>query len=139
MRSKGIQLCVTKTFKRIIDTLLIKPFQAAPTQVIQVPFPRLIIIDGLDECNDIRAQVAILDAISRFFRKHDPRFPVPLQHSQTTPQDQESTSITRSKKTQKARKASHMVCLVATIATVVISTFHLHTVCHSHYLTKDHI
>ena len=60
-----------KNIQTQIDTLIIRPFQAAPTQVIQVPFPRLIIIDGLDECNDIRAQVAILKAISRSFRKHD--------------------------------------------------------------------
>ena len=46
-----------------------------------------------------------------------PQYQAPLQHSQTTPQDQESTSITRLKTTQKARKASH-------------------TVCHRHYLTK---
>ena len=60
-----------KNIQTQIDTLLIKPFQAAPTQVVQVPFPRLIIIDGLDECNDIRAQAAILNAISRSFRKND--------------------------------------------------------------------
>jgi len=42
---------------------------AASTQI--VPFPKLIIIDGLDKCNDSQAQVAILDAISRSFPKHN--------------------------------------------------------------------
>jgi hypothetical protein len=39
------------------------------TQMIS--FPRLIIIDGLNECNVIQAQVAILNTISHSFCKHD--------------------------------------------------------------------
>jgi len=50
-----------------IDTLLIKPFQSAPSIASQ----KLIIIDGLDECNDSQSQVAILDAVSRSFHKHN--------------------------------------------------------------------
>ena len=45
-----------------IDTLLIKPLQLS-TQVAS--FPKLFIIDGLDECEDRQAQISILDAISR--------------------------------------------------------------------------
>jgi hypothetical protein len=48
-----------------IDTLLVKPFQSAQTKID--PSHKLIIIDGLDECNDRKAQVAILNAISRSF------------------------------------------------------------------------
>jgi len=58
-----------KNLQTQIDTLLIKPFQNAPTQV--VAFKKLFIIDGLDECSDSQAQVAILDAISRSFHRHD--------------------------------------------------------------------
>jgi len=58
-----------KNLQTQIDTLLIKPFQIAPTQV--VASKKLFIIDGLDECNDGQVQVAILDAISRSFHKHN--------------------------------------------------------------------
>ncbi|KAF8809938.1 hypothetical protein BYT27DRAFT_7187242 [Phlegmacium glaucopus] len=58
-----------KTIQTQIDTLLIKPFQSVPTHI--VASKKLIIIDGLDECNDSKAQVAILDAISRSFPKHN--------------------------------------------------------------------
>jgi NACHT domain len=58
-----------KSIRTQIETLLVRPLQAAPTQMI--PFPRLIIIDGLDECNDSRAQVAILNGIARSFGKHN--------------------------------------------------------------------
>src|SRR5882757_3662734 len=51
-----------------IETLLIKPFQSTSTQTI--PSPKLIIIDGLDECSNSQAQVSILDAISCSFSKH---------------------------------------------------------------------
>jgi nucleoside-triphosphatase THEP1 len=51
-----------------IESLLIKPFQTVSRQTI--PCPKLIIIDGLDECNDSQAQVSILDALSRSFSKH---------------------------------------------------------------------
>src|SRR5882757_6881382 len=51
-----------------IETLLIKPFQSTSTQTI--PSPKLIIIDGLDECSNSQAQVSILDAISRSFSEH---------------------------------------------------------------------
>ena len=45
-----------------IDTLLIKPLQLS-TQVAS--FPKLFVIDGLDECEDRQAQISIFDAISR--------------------------------------------------------------------------
>jgi hypothetical protein len=54
-----------KNLETQIDTLLVKPFESAQTKI--VPSPKLIIIDGLDECNDSKAQVAILNAISRSF------------------------------------------------------------------------
>jgi hypothetical protein len=57
-----------KNMETQIDTLLIKPFESASTQTI--PSPKLIIIDGLDECNDSQTQVAILEAISCSFPKH---------------------------------------------------------------------
>ena len=65
-------LIFKKNIRTQIDTLLIQPFQSAPTQV--APFPKLIIIDGIDECKDSRAQVAILDAVSSSFTKH--RLPI---------------------------------------------------------------
>src|SRR5882757_10280355 len=43
-------------------------FSLCPTQTI--PCPKLIIIDGLDECSNSQAQVSILDAISHSFSKH---------------------------------------------------------------------
>jgi len=52
-----------------MDALLIKPLQAARIQIN--PIPRLIIIDGLDECKDSRVQEAILNAISHSFLKHN--------------------------------------------------------------------
>jgi nucleoside-triphosphatase THEP1 len=59
-------------FKRNIETqieaLLIQPFRSVSTET--VPSPKLIIIDGLDECSGIQAQVAILNAISRSFLDH---------------------------------------------------------------------
>jgi hypothetical protein len=55
-----------KNFRTQIETLLIRPLQSISTQ----PFPKLIIIDGLDECRDSQTQVAILDAISCLFPKH---------------------------------------------------------------------
>ncbi|KAF8809941.1 hypothetical protein BYT27DRAFT_7187250 [Phlegmacium glaucopus] len=58
-----------KTIQTQIDTLLIKPFQSVPTHIVSCK--KLIIIDGLDECNHSQAQVAILDAISRSFPKHN--------------------------------------------------------------------
>lgn len=39
-----------KNIQTQIKTLLIKPFQAVPTQIML--FPKPIVIDGLDECND---------------------------------------------------------------------------------------
>src|SRR5882757_7658152 len=51
-----------KNMETQIDTLLIKPFQSALTQTITSP--KLIVIDGLDECQDTQTQVAILEAIS---------------------------------------------------------------------------
>ena len=59
-----------KNIQTQIDTLLIKPLQSAlPAQV--VPFPKLFVIDGLDECNDIQAQIAILHAISHSLHKYN--------------------------------------------------------------------
>jgi DNA replication protein DnaC len=61
-----------KNIQTQIETLLVKPFrESASSQITPFPSPRLIIIDGLDECNDSQAQVAILNAISRSFRKHN--------------------------------------------------------------------
>ena len=56
-----------KNIQTQIDTLLIKPLQCIPV----VPTRKLIILDGLDECNDTQAQVAILDVISHTFPKHN--------------------------------------------------------------------
>ena len=53
-----------KNIRTQIDTLLIKPLQFISWNQ-DTPFPKLFIVDGLDECNDTRAQVAILEAISR--------------------------------------------------------------------------
>jgi hypothetical protein len=58
-----------KNLQTQIDTLLVEPFRSAQTQI--VPSQKLIIIDGLDECNNSQAQVAILDAISRSFPEHN--------------------------------------------------------------------
>src|SRR5271168_2557695 len=58
-----------KCIQTQIDTLLIQPLQYISSAEI-VPSPKLIIIDGLDECNDSQVQVAILDAISRSFPTH---------------------------------------------------------------------
>jgi NACHT domain len=55
-----------KNLETQIDTLLIKPFQS----ISSTHLPKLIIIDGLDECKDSQAQVAILDTISRSFSGH---------------------------------------------------------------------
>lgn len=41
-----------KNIQTRIETLLIRPFQVAPTRII--PFKKLIIIDGLDEYNNSR-------------------------------------------------------------------------------------
>jgi hypothetical protein len=57
-----------KNLRIQIESLLIKPFQSVSTQTI--PCPKLIIIDGLEECSNSQAQVYILDAISRSFSKH---------------------------------------------------------------------
>jgi NACHT domain len=57
-----------KNLQTQIDTLLIKPFQFVSTQI--TPLPKLIIVDGLDECNDTQAQLTILDAISCSFSNH---------------------------------------------------------------------
>jgi hypothetical protein len=57
-----------KNIQTQIDALLIMPLQAAQ---IHNPIPKLIIIDGLDECKDSRVQVAILNAISHSFLKHN--------------------------------------------------------------------
>ena len=59
-----------KNIRTQIDTLLIKPLQFTSWNQ-GIPFPKLFIVDGLDECNDTRAQVAILDAISRSLREHN--------------------------------------------------------------------
>jgi hypothetical protein len=69
---EGDPAIFSKNLQTQIDTLLIKPFQSASTQT--PPSPKLIIIDGLDECTDSQAQVAILDAISHIsqsFPKHN--------------------------------------------------------------------
>ena len=59
-----------KNIQTQIDTLLIKPLQLTfSTQV--VPFPKLFVLDGLDECNGIQAQLAILEAISHALHKYD--------------------------------------------------------------------
>ena len=55
-----------KNLQTQIDALLIKPFQSASS----ISSHKLIIIDGLDECDDSHAQVAILDAVSRSFHKY---------------------------------------------------------------------
>ena len=57
-----------KNLQTQINTLLIKPLQSVSTQTI--PLPKLIIIDGLDECKDTQAQLIILDAISCSLYKH---------------------------------------------------------------------
>ena len=59
-----------KNIQTQIDTLLIKPFQSVSSTQIS-PSQKLIIIDGLDECMDSQAQVAILNAISHSFSKHN--------------------------------------------------------------------
>ena len=59
-----------KNLQTQIDALLIKPLQSVPS-IHTGHFPKLIIIDGLDECNDSQAQVAILDTISRSFPRHN--------------------------------------------------------------------
>jgi NACHT domain len=59
-----------KNIQTQIDTLLIKPLQSTLSSQV-APFPKLFIIDGLDECNDIQAQIAILDAISRSLDKYN--------------------------------------------------------------------
>jgi NACHT domain len=46
-----------KNLQTQIDTLFIKPFQFASAQI---PLAKLIIIDGLDECTDIAAQLTSL-------------------------------------------------------------------------------
>ncbi|KAF8801652.1 hypothetical protein BYT27DRAFT_6785965 [Phlegmacium glaucopus] len=52
-----------KNIQTQLDTLLIKPLQSTLLNQV-VPFPKLFVIDGLDECNDSQAQVTILHAIS---------------------------------------------------------------------------
>ena len=59
-----------KNIQTQIDTLLIKPLQLTSWSQV-IPFPKLFIVDGLDECNDTQAQVSILDAISRSLHKHN--------------------------------------------------------------------
>ena len=58
-----------KNIQTQIETLLVKPLQLTLSQVI--PIPKLFIVDGLDECDDSQAQVAILDAISRSLHKYN--------------------------------------------------------------------
>ena len=72
MWSSRIRPSSTKNLQTQIDALLIKPFQSAPS----ISSQKLIILDGLDECNDSQAQVAILDAISRSF--HENNLPIIL-------------------------------------------------------------
>ena len=57
-----------KNIQTQIDTLLIKPLLGC---ALIIKSQKLIIIDGLDECNDSEVQVAILDAISRAFSSHN--------------------------------------------------------------------
>ena len=52
-----------------LDTLLIKPLSLSKSNRI-FPSQKLIIIDGLDECENSQAQVAILDTISRSFHQY---------------------------------------------------------------------
>lgn len=52
-----------KKIQTQINSLFIKPLQAASSNEVD-SFPKLIVIDGLDECGNSQAQVAILDAIS---------------------------------------------------------------------------
>ena len=58
-----------KSIRTQIDTLLIEPFHSVLSAQI-IPSQKLIIVDGLDECNDSQVQVAILDAICRSFPTH---------------------------------------------------------------------
>ena len=60
-----------KNIQTQIDTLLIKPLQSMSSTQEATPFPKLFIVDGLDECNDTQAQVAIIDAISHSLRKYN--------------------------------------------------------------------
>ena len=59
-----------KNLQTQIDTLLVKPYQAVLSTQL-VPSQNLIIIDGLDECTDSQAQIAILDAISCSFSQRN--------------------------------------------------------------------
>ena len=59
-----------KNIQTQIDTLLIKPLQLTSWSQV-IPFPKLFIVDGLDEWNNTQAQVSILNAISRSLHKHN--------------------------------------------------------------------
>jgi hypothetical protein len=58
-----------KSIRTQIDTLLVEPFQSVLSAQI-IPSQKLIIVDGLDECNGSQVQVDILDAICRSFPTH---------------------------------------------------------------------
>ena len=59
-----------KNIQTQIDALLTNFLQSTlSTQV--TPFSKLFIIDGLDECDDIQAEIAILNAISCSLDKHN--------------------------------------------------------------------
>jgi len=58
-----------KSIRTQIDTLLVEPFQSVLSAQI-IPSQKLIIVDGLDECNGSQVQVDILDAIYRSFPTH---------------------------------------------------------------------
>ena len=59
-----------KNIQMQLDTLLIQPLSLSMSTRI-FPLKNLIIIDGLDECDDSQAQLAILNVISRSFHKHN--------------------------------------------------------------------
>ena len=58
-----------KNIQTQIDALLIKPLQLTSSH--DISFPKLFIVDGLDECNDAQAQVAILNVISHSLHKYN--------------------------------------------------------------------
>ncbi|KAF8991592.1 hypothetical protein BDQ17DRAFT_1546811 [Cyathus striatus] len=64
---------ITEQMKMLIVHPLVKPSNNLDVSKI---FPKLIIIDGLDECHSPEAQVSIIDTISEALSRHQLRLPL---------------------------------------------------------------
>lgn len=65
---------LTKTIERQFQELIVAPFLELRDQGVEIP-EKTVIVDGLDECRDDRAQCAIVEVIATAVQEHGKRLP----------------------------------------------------------------